>query len=219
MLEHDPLGTIVYPWQANSWVHHYSAVVDAAERLEVLAARLVEFEVRESGIRSVWDDDYLSEVYRAGVDAVVGACLAMQHLSQRVESYTKQPLNDGSARERLLACTRPLGIDPATMPGYDALTEVLRVRRAVEHPSDESHYNSTDGGWDQVLIAWMLSNRAVPTMNAFIKWFETLVPAWDAWTEAQPKQPGTLTVGMRGVSSTRPAKKAPQDRKRKNRNR
>ena len=56
----------------------------------------------------------------------------------------------------------------------------------------------------------MLSNRSVTTLENFHAWFKELIDLWDAWQAAQPKQPGTLTVGMRGVASKRPHKKPPK---------
>lgn len=208
VLEHDPLGTIMYPWQANLWALHYRAVTAAVARLNDSADQLGGFEVR-GGIRGVWDDDYLEAVYCAGVDATVGACLAVQHLCQRIETYARTTPVDGSLADRLRACTNPIEIDATVIPGYSSLAEIVRVRRAIEHPTENTAYPSGEGSWDQAPIAWMLSERCLRTMKSFLSWFESLVEAWDEWMERQPPSPGTLQLGMRGVTSRRPYKKPP----------
>ncbi len=212
LLEHDPLGTIAFEWQANTWVHHANASIAAVAELEVLEAEVSAIEVDGSGMRSIVDDNPLLEkVYLAGTTAVLHGYLAVQHLCERVECVTNAtPADEQRVLDRLRACTVPLGISPSTLQHYGAVAEVVRVRHAIEHPKATTSYNGAPGGWDQVPLAWMLSNRSVTTLENFHAWFKELIDLWEAWQVTQPKQPGMLTIGMRGVASKRPHKKPPK---------
>lgn len=212
LLEHDPLGTIAFEWQANTWVHHANASIAAVSELEVLATEVSAIEVDRTGMRNIDDTNpLLQKVYLAGTTAVLHGYLAVQHLCERVECVTKAtPDDEEGVIVRLRACTDPLGISPSKLQHYDAFAEVVRIRHAIEHPKATTSYNGAPGGWDQVPLAWMLSNRSGTTLENFHAWFEELINSWDAWQAAQPEQPGTLTVGMRGVASKRPYKKPPK---------
>jgi hypothetical protein len=201
LLEHEPLGTIAFEWQANLWVHHANASVDAVNDLEALAPELAAIDVDNTGMRKVDDDNpLLRRVYLAGSTAVLHGYLAIQHLCERVECVTKSTPADERLSERLRACMDPLGISASTLPHYDAVGEVARVRHAIEHPKASTSYSGQPGGWDQVPLAWMLSNRSLPTLERFHVWFNELTDAWETWQEAQPKQEGTWNV-QRGIAS------------------
>ena len=136
LLEHDPLGTIAFEWQANTWVQHANASIAAVNELEVLATELSAIEVDRTGMRKMDDDNpLLRKVYVAGTTAVLHGYLAVQHLCERIECVTKvTPVDEQGVLDRLRSCTDPLGISPSMLQHYGAVAEVVRIRHAIEHP-------------------------------------------------------------------------------------
>lgn len=210
LLEHDPFGTIAFPWQANTWAHHYDATALAVDRLDELSPHVLAVEVDSAGSRVLTEESLLRAIYQTGTSGVINAYLAVQHYCERLESITHAPIHDGAPRERLLACTQSIGLDATDHRAYWSLAEVVRVRNAIEHPQAQTSYAGENGTWDRVPLAWMISNRSVKTLRCFLEWFDYLAAGLIEFERNPKPQIVTLDIGMRGVVSDAPAKKPPR---------
>lgn len=209
-LEHDPFGTIAFPWQADIWTHHYDATATAVDRLNELSALVLAVDVDSAGFRVLTEESLLRDIYQAGTSGVINAFLAAQHYCERLESITQVPNHEGALKERLAACTQSIGLDATNHPAYWSLAEVVRVRNAIEHPQAHTSYAGENGTWERVPLAWMISNRGVETLGCFLEWFEYLADGLIKLERSRHPEVVTLDLGMRGVVSDAPSKKSPR---------
>ena len=85
---------------------------------------------------------------------------------------------------------------------------MTRVRHAVEHPHRDTSYSGENGDWDRVPLAWLISNRGVATLKAFLDWFEFLADRLLEFEMVRPTQSMMLNLGMRGMVSDVSPKKS-----------
>jgi hypothetical protein len=201
LLEHDPFGTIAFPWQANTWAHHYEATAEAAERLEALSGEILAVPADSTGTRVLSDEHLVRAIYLAGTSGVINAFLTVQHFCERLEAIADVPNHEGAIKERLGVCKQVIGLDATEHPRYWALAEITRVRHAVEHPQRDTSYSGENGDWDRVPLAWLISNRGVATLKAFLDWFEFLADRLLEFEMVRPTQSMMLNLGMRGMVS------------------
>lgn len=201
LLEHDPFGTIAFPWQANTWAHHYEATAEAAERLKALSGEILAVPADSTGTRVLSDEHLVRAIYLAGTSGLINAFLTVQHFCERLEAIADVPNHEGPIKERLGVCKQVIGLDATEHPRYWALAEITRVRNAVEHPHRDTSYSGENGDWDRVPLAWMISNRGVATLKAFLDWFEFLADRLLEFEMVRPPQSMMLNLGMRGMVS------------------
>jgi hypothetical protein len=160
-----------------------------------------------SHMRIVSDEALLVEAYDCGSSMVSNTVRAVRHIALAMATHSHTPLATHRAIEQIKEATSALEIDcRLTDPGYDAFGELVRVRDAMEHPSESSIYQGADSGWDQVPLAWLLSDRSLKTYVDYRHWFDLVARDWKARLAADA-QPSKLTV-ERGMKSKYPAKKA-----------
>jgi hypothetical protein len=170
---------------------------------------LLRIEVR-SGMRTVSGQEVLGPLYRTGCEFVLSAMLAVQHLCNEIEAEAGMAASTAPILNRLAAAATmadlPLDKHDA---GYAGMLEIRRIREAIEHPKPETTYRGLGGEWDQVPLAWLLSDRSA---TAFARWDAWFTAFADAWTECLARR-GPLTQTFegvtRGVVSTRQSKKPP----------
>jgi len=207
-LEHAQLGTIAYAWPRLRSYHQVIAS-EAFEEFRGLHNRIVTFEVR-SGMRTIGDHEFLGQLYRRGCEFVLNAMLAVQHLCNEIEASTETATSTAPILERLASATTRAGIDLVKSGrGYAGLLEIRRVREAIEHPTPDNTYRGRSGEWDQVPLAWMLSDRAIEGFERWGDWFGQLCERWTGALTARGPVIQTFEGVTRGVTSTRQSKKPP----------
>jgi hypothetical protein len=206
ILVHDPLGTIGYFWPVH-WACHVNIAHAAYERLATIHEQIAKIAPGPNNMRIISDEALLVETYDCGSSMVSNAVRSVRHLTQAMATHGIAPLTAHRAIEQIKEATSALGIDcRITDPGYDAFGELVRIRDAIEHPTGSSVYQGTDSGWDQVPLAWLLSDRSLKTYVDYRHWFDLVARDWKSRlvTDAQPSK---LTI-ERGMTSKHPAKKA-----------
>jgi hypothetical protein len=207
-LVHSIYGTMHYPL-IRLWRLHLQMAVEAATDLEQLHRKVLEIPVADSNSRMVANEDLLLEVYSAGTKMVGNAIRAIQHLSQEIEHDFGMNNVSQNASERIKASARRLGLPTITeMSGYDGLAEMVSIRNAIEHPQATNVHQDDERQWDEVPLAWMLSDRGLLAFARFREWFETLVSDIDTVRATIPQRTVQLTV-VRGIESKNSAKKSP----------
>jgi hypothetical protein len=162
-----------------------------------------------------WDESGgLADVFRSGVNLVLFSYLAVDMYA--IETYRQAhglglvadaDASDIDTMDRLrdtlpsiLSCGRPGG---DLLARYGTIRE---VRDSIMHPKPTNLYAS-DESWDQVPLAWLLSERraiCLPTSKLIIEHFEPHRKS----LLARLSTPVTLTV-QRGQEYIHPAKKLP----------
>lgn len=209
LLVHDPLGTIGYFWPIH-WACHVNIAHADYERLVAIHEEIAKLDPGPNKVRLVSDELLLRDAYDCGSSMVSNAVRSIRHLTQAMATHGIAPLTTHRAIEQIKEATAALGIDcRITDPGYDAFGELVRIRDAIEHPTESNVYQGTDSTWDQVPLAWILSDRSVKTYVAYRHWFDLVVRDWKALLAADA-QPATLTI-ERGMASKHPAKKPKGD--------
>jgi hypothetical protein len=206
ILVHDPLGAIGYFWPIH-WAFHINIAHAAYERLAAIHERVAGLAPGTNNMRIVSDEPLLVEAYDCGSSMVSNTVRSVRHLALAMATHSRTPLTTHRAIEQIKEATGALGIDcRITDFGYDAFGELVRVRDAIEHPTESNIYQGGDSSWDQVPLAWLLSDRSLKTYVDYRHWFDLVARDWKARL-AVDAQPSKLTV-KRGMESKYPAKKA-----------
>jgi hypothetical protein len=175
-----------------------------------LADDLIDFPIGSDEIRNVDDGNYMAEVYVNGATAVLHGVLACQSLTDEMERNSEWSLGgllDPKARMGKAARLAGLEPLPKDRPGWAEVSEMVRVRHAIEHPDASTYVNHQDPL--RVPLAWMLSERPRKVFPAFEKFFSSLADSWVAALASRPRQTVTYQV-ERGIASKSPAKKSPR---------
>jgi len=209
-LIHDPLGCIAYPWPTH-WACHVNIAHAAYERVVVIQDRVAQIAPNESKIRLAFDEALLLDAYDAGTSMVSNAVRSVRHLAQEIAAKHGQLLTTKRAADNIIEATAAVGIDcRVNQPCYEGLSEIVRVRDAIEHPDATNVYQSDGTTWDKVPLAWILSDRSTKAYVRYREWIDVIAADWKAWQESQ-SQPTTLTT-QRGMKSRYSAKKPPRGR-------
>jgi hypothetical protein len=162
-------------------------------------------------MRLVSDEALLVEAYDCGSSMVSNTVRSVRHLGLAMATHNGTPLTTRRAIEHIKEATAALAIDcRMTDLGYDAFGELVRVRDAIEHPGESNIYQDTDSSWDQVPLAWLLSDCSLKAYVNYRHWFDLV--ARDCMARlAADAQPSKLTV-ERVMKSKYPAKKASNGR-------
>jgi hypothetical protein len=210
ILTHDRLGAIGYFWPRH-WVFHARMAEEAANQLVELHRQLVSFPVHTvNGIRSIEDMAYIEAVYRAGTGMVISIILALQHLCEEIERTLKIQLRESTLDGRLKEVLSATALaEPTTRPGYAKFIELEAIRDAIEHPKGTNTYNGAPGQWDQVPLAWFLSERSLVAFSGCSQFVKSIVDDWQQRAK-ELDAPAELTV-QRGVYSQRQFKKPPSE--------
>jgi hypothetical protein len=208
ILTNDQLGAISY-FQPRHWVLHAHSAEQAANELVALHQQLVSLPVNTSNaIRGIEDITYIAAVYRAGTGMVINIILALQHLCEEIERTLKIRLRESTLDDRL---KEALGLatlaEPTTRPGYAKFVELEAIRDAIEHPKSTNTYNSAPGQWDQVPLAWFLSERGLTAFGGCSQFVKSIADDWQQRAK-ELDAPAELTV-QRGIYSQRQYKKPP----------
>ena len=172
---------------------------------------MVESPGNAGNARLISDYEYLFEIYDAGVRSVIGAVLAVQHLIAQIEYVTTDNVGTGPVLERLARACAGAGLD-ARRDGvaYSRFVELVKTRGRIEHPTLRTlRSDPTGNAWDEVPLAWMLSERGLACLESFRDWFDALVQDWTATPFMAPKENITLRI-ERGMTSSRQLKKPPK---------
>ena len=204
---HETYGLVWVPKPAY-WPQHFKAAADRRVVLGELDVQVLETELGKSGSR-VLSADLTNALYVAGAEAVIHTVLAVHQLVTEMELALKlrrEPLDNLNTRLGVALGTidyKGLGTDPR----YGRFAELQEVRDALEHPEEATVYNSTEGDWDRVPIAWITSGKALTALDMSFSLFGDIVKAWSEYTKAHASGPGTLTGVTRGIRSLHAAKK------------
>jgi hypothetical protein len=185
--EHQVLGAVSYsPPRLQPWRRHFERFQASANTITRIHARLQGIQPGPSGARSV-DPDTTAKVYLAGSDALISAVLAVQHLAQAME-FPEVDFSDKKPADRIGAAANLHGIDiPSETSGWQAFNEVCRHRHKIEHPTNDAYHNYET--WDEVPMAWLLSERPGIVFRDFDQWFSEIVGRWPA---SAPFEPATV---------------------------
>ncbi len=206
-LVHDPLGAIGYS-PPDLWPCHVAYARAAYKRLSAIQDEIGELAVDpKRNARHIDDGELLVEVYDAGSSMVSNVVRSVRHLAWTMAAERGSPLTTSTAIENIREATNAVEIDCRIgHPGYYGFGEIVRIRDAIEHPRASNVYQGDDSSWDQVPLAWLLSDRSLKAFEGFAGWFDPIVADWNAWLARRPKRPQTWTV-RRGMKSRHPAKK------------
>jgi hypothetical protein len=209
-LEHATFGTVGYVWPIH-WTMHADAANRDIAAFRTLHSRLVEFPANAGNTRLIFDHDYLFEIYDLGVRSVIGAVLAVQHLIAQIEDRTAVNIGTGPVLERLSRACQGAGLDARrNAAAYSRFAELVKTRDRIEHPTPRTLLSDpTSNTWDEVPLAWMLSERGLACLESFRDWFDALVQDWKATPFMASNQNVTWTV-ERGMTSSRQLKKPPK---------
>lgn len=210
ILTHNQLGAVSY-FLPRYWVIHAHMAEKAANQLVELHRQLVQFPVNATNaIRSIEDMTYIEAVYGAGTGMVINIVLALQHLCEEIERTLKIQLRESTLNGRLKeALGAAVLAEPTTRPGYAKFVELEAIRDAIEHPKGTKTYNPAPGQWDQVPLAWFLSERSLAAFGGCSQFVKSIADDWQQRTK-ELDTPAELTV-ERGVYSQRQFKKPPND--------
>jgi hypothetical protein len=212
VLTHATLGNIIFPRQ-QLWRLHSHLSMEAFRRLESLHQRVLELPVDQSNMRTVRDDALLEQIYGAGSEMTANAIRTVQHLAQEIEQWKGTNLSNRSVQDRIKEAARCLGlVEIYKISGYDGLTEIADIRDSIEHPKAHNVHQGDANRWDEVPLAWMLSDKSLIAYRRFVEWFEELVRQVEAVRDAAPVVNHELTV-VRGIQSLNPTKKPPSKKK------
>ena len=210
---HERFGTIGIsgPFMVRGrWAEHYEEAGAAFTEFEEIETKLLATPLDQdgSGIRTITDEVFISDVYRTGTQLVLSAVLALQHLTAEIELITGVPLDSQDLGVRLPMATRAIGIPShSDVPGFQAVPELERIRHAIEHPTAANLYSHD---WDKVPIAWMFSDRPLKVAALYAQFFDTFASAWVEYLKNSPRETVTWDGIQRGIGSAVPYKKSPQ---------
>lgn len=206
-LVHDPLGTIGYRWP-RLWASHATIAHVACQRLDAIHQQVGEIAVdARSNSRMIDEDALLLEAYDCGTSMVSNVVRAVRHLAYTMASENHTPLTGTRVLDEIRQATEAAGIDCRVgSQGYEGLSEIVRVRDAIEHPDAANVYQGDDSSWDKVPLAWLLSDRSIKAYLGYREWLDPVVSDWQSWLANRPQQPTTWNV-VRGAGSRYPAKK------------
>ncbi|MDP1851485.1 MAG: hypothetical protein Q8K48_03610 [Candidatus Planktophila sp.] len=209
-LVHDPWGGIAYHWPF-FWDFEKHLTNVAADELKQLQQEVFDIPLGTSNTRTITNLDLLVRIYGAGADMVSHAVRSVQYLAQSMESWKDANYESEVATERLRKATELIGLNNhQSDAGYQGLTEMLRVRNAIEHPKGSTIYQGDPGRWDEVPLAWMISDRGLKAYERYSSWFVLLAADWSGYCEAHPMSLNLdgLVRGVESiVSSKKPTKK------------
>jgi hypothetical protein len=207
VLVHEPIGALGYHWGPQTY-RHAKMAEDAFVRLVELHAGLVDIQPLSGNVRLV-PAEIATEAYECGSTMVSNVVRTMRHFALNIASRVGRRPDEGRVLDELRSAAAMIGLDlRLRSSGYEALAEIVRVRDAIEHPKPENLHQGDDARWDQVPLAWILSDRSRKAYADYDAWLGPIVNDWNAWIAAQPKHPQTLTV-QRGMGSAYPMKKPP----------
>lgn len=205
ILAHAQYGGIAYGW-SEFWVFEANLADESFIKLKELHQEVLKFQPGASNMRSIYDLEFLEDIYCAGTDMVSHASRSVQHLAECIERVKGVSLRATTATERIKEAAALLGLnDHQTDPGYQGLVEILKIRDAIEHPKESNVFQGGDL-WDEVPLAWMLSERGLQAYERYSSWRELLVTNLEAYIKALPPRTITLTV-ERGIESKLHSKK------------
>lgn len=204
-LVHDPWGAIAYQWPL-FWEFEKHLTDVASDELKRLQQEVFDFPLGTSNTRTITNLDLLVRIYSAGSDMVSHAVRSVQYLAQSMESRKEASYESEIATERIRKATALIGLtNHQSDAGYQGFVEILRVRNAIEHPKGSTVYQGDPGRWDEVPLAWMISDRGLKAYGRYSSWFALLAQDWTKYCQAHPQ---TRTVSaLRGLESKLSSKK------------
>ena len=209
ILAHDQFGAIAYQWP-RFWALHANLANEAFTRLQALHEQVLALPLDSSNMRSIYDIPLLQEIYGAGSEMVSQAVRSLQHLAEEMERFKKATLKGTTVEERIGEASAMFGLQSRTGdPEYQGLVELVRIRDAIEHPKATNTYQGDRNRWDEVPLAWMLSDRSIQAFQRYSVWFSNRVDDWEGHRSSLPSTPATLTV-QRGIESKLQSKKSPK---------
>jgi hypothetical protein len=211
MLEHARLGTIMYAVPVGLSAFHHNAADAAADELRATQDEILRVPMRD-GIRSIRDPHLLERIYVAGASLVVSVVLAVQHLCEEIERSVRLPVTGATVEDRLRSALALAQLpDFRREAGYEAFSEIVHQRHAVEHPTVDRYYSGAD--WGHVPFAWFCSERPLLAYDRYDEWFGRLFDAWEMRRHeiGRERGPQTFEILQRGVRSDRSFKKPPPE--------
>lgn len=208
LLRHAQLGAIAYQWP-RMFLFEWGLAAECHEQLIEQHATVVSAPVDSSRMRSISDLEFLASLYDSGSGMVSHSVRAVQQLALEMQR-SGPPLTETSVGDRIKEAARALGIDDRSKsPEFQGFIEMVAIRDAIEHPKEENVHQGDENRWDEVPLAWMLSERSLQAFERFDRWFEQVVADWNSYGRARAR-PTTLQVAKRGVESALQFKKPPK---------
>lgn len=207
VLHHTQLGAIAYEW-VRPFVLEWSLAERSRDALRGLHEAVLAMPVDSSNMRTIYDLDVLAAVYGAGGGMVSHSVRAVQHLAHEMQRHSV-PLVAATVGERFREAARSVSItDRIREPDYQGFVEMVAVRDAIEHPKEENLYQGVGNRWDEVPLAWMLSERSLQAYDRFERWLKLVAADWDAYLKVTAR-PAEMRVSERGVRSLDQVKNPP----------
>lgn len=212
ILTHDPHGAIAYAWPPY-WDFEKHLADLAFDRLKELHEEVFALSLDASNMRQIRDLDLLERIFGAGTDMISHAIRSVQHLALSMEN--RKSLESGkdvsfatqTAAERIKKATDQFRLNNHQGdPGYQGFSEILNKRHAVEHPKKLTVFRGGSSSWDEVPLAWILSDRSLKAYERYSSWQALLVADWNKYCQAHPLEINNGIL-MRGVESVVSAKK------------
>ena len=209
LLVHQTYGAIAYV-VPQLWRYHYQFAMTNADDLRNRHLDVLALEPGPNGMRLIPNDDLLTEVYDVGGAMVSNSVRAAQHFAQYVEHVFGAKLQGATVQERINdALVRFASDSLRNDPDYTGLSELSAIRDAIEHPKIETVTTGDVHAWDQVPLAWFVSERSLESWDRFSRWFDRVIVEWEGWEKRQPIRQQTLTM-ERGIESRLQVKKLPR---------
>lgn len=206
-LTHSEYGAIGY-----SWPMFYEFDLHLADEcftdLKMIHDEVLKMAPDSSNMRIIYDHNFLIRIYSAGTRMVSHATRSVQHLAERMQGVSGVSLKSTTAEERIREAVALFGLsDHHEEDGYQGYLEILKMRDAVEHPKATNVYQGEPSKWDEVPLAWVLSDRSILAFTRFDSWFGKLTSQWREYEQNHSEQI-ELTV-RRGIESKLSVKKSP----------
>lgn len=207
MAEHERLGVLSYSWP-RMWPVFLEESRRARDAVDAVHAKVAQEQPSANGIRMI-NADTMEPLYVAHVEMVLLAVLTLRHFVLEVErtvGLSAKKHDDDLGRFRA-ACNSAGIEDPANDDRWSIVGELVRMRHVIEHPTQQTVYSTNQ--WDQVPLAWSLTDAALRSFDAFDEIFCNVADAWEVRRQ-ELATAGTLTI-ERGQRANRPAKNPPTD--------
>jgi len=175
ILTHAQYGDIGYKW-TEFFLFEKHLAHESFLKLQQLHKAVLQLSPGTANIRIINDLDFLEDIYCAGTDMVSHACRTVQHLAESMQRLGRSELQSTTLEERIKESATQLAIDiRIAHPGYQGFIKISRTRDAIKHPKESNIFQGGDQRWDEVPLAWLISERRINAYLAYDSWLESLI--------------------------------------------
>ncbi len=211
-LIHKPMGTISYEFP--QYFAMYFDYADASySQLKALEEELLKVPVdNKCRILDLNNDIYWS-IFFWGNHLILHIVLTVEHLVLCMQAalgtvpQTKEDSKELS--ERFLEALKGVGFrDIRSEIGFQKLTEIINIRNKIMHPHPTSLTIPSPEKWDNVPIAWILSEK---DLDAYEKYRALILEIINYWYEEEKKYKTTVSLTVqRGIQFEHDVKNPPK---------